>query len=320
MLRRINRHLQDLNQTRLDRKICRQLRSAGREWNAEHVRVIFSESRGGSTWLFEMLLQSGEMVSQWEPLHPVRGTVSELPLHYGDRPYLTPDEKDDALLNCLIASFSGKAWTPWTARYNSPESVDSADKLLVKFVRANMLAPWILHQIQLRYKPVMLIRHPVAVALSQLDAFRGADRDAVTYKVPNCHNNQRFVQNEQYLNGLEGALERKVALWCINNLPVLQNEQFMLQVQPVFYEYLVLNPQEQFAQIALNWDLTFSGVQANNASSTTGRAGVDQEPLAQISKWMGRINDQQKENCKNILQYFGCTLYSVDDPLPLNIK
>ena len=72
-----------------------------------------------------------------------------------------------------------------------------------------MLAPWIPHQIQLRYKPVMLIRHPVAVALSQLDAFRGADRDAVTYKVPNCHNNQRFVQNEQYLNGLEGALGTK---------------------------------------------------------------------------------------------------------------
>ena len=45
-------------------------------------------------------------------LHPVRGTVSELPLHYGDRPYLAPGEKDDALLNCLIASFSGKTWTP----------------------------------------------------------------------------------------------------------------------------------------------------------------------------------------------------------------
>ena len=49
--------------------------------------IISSETRGGSTWLMEMLNTSPHTIINWEPLHELKGVI---PKHYkwGERPFI----------------------------------------------------------------------------------------------------------------------------------------------------------------------------------------------------------------------------------------
>ena len=60
---------------------------SSKNFNVENSIIIFSEARGGSTWLMEILSTIPKTAINWEPLHVKNGVVPKK-LNWGWRPYI----------------------------------------------------------------------------------------------------------------------------------------------------------------------------------------------------------------------------------------
>ena len=147
-------------------------------FHPEDAIQIFSSPRGGSTWLMSLLSQLPGVASLWEPFHSKKGVV---PKHWGARPH--PDafsEGDSAILGEVLA---GHRVNAWTCSRTPLQQAKNASQLLIKYVRGNRLLPFILDKWHLKHKPILLMRHPLDVAISQLRAFGERPRDVRVNKV-----------------------------------------------------------------------------------------------------------------------------------------
>jgi hypothetical protein len=192
--------------------------------------------------------------------------------------------------------------------------------ILVKFVRANMLADWIMNQCHFHYKPIFLIRHPVAISQSQLKTFAQTEGKADIFHIPACRNNQRFKEYAEYLNTLENPLERHVALWCINNLPVIRNAELMNKMHVIYYENLLTDPRRELDEIGKLWGENFSVSESEirKPSKTTNQDERTTNIEKQLIKWRVGVPDVQLDKLQNVLDYFGCTLYNIKSPWPVD--
>lgn len=281
------------------------------------ARIIFSETRGGSTWLMELLQWNG-VVTQWEPLNPLFGVIGRN-MNFGDRPHLKKDEQFPELVEEFNEVLEASRFSRWTIKYNKLSALLQPKYVLVKFVRANMLIEWIMEHIELSAPPVLLVRHPVAVASSQLQTFVRKQEPVLPYVVPQCRNNQRYIEHFDYLNGLTTALERNVALWCINNLPVLNNSQILNRLHVVYYEHLLNDPKVAIRKIAEAWKLTLpvTEIDSRKKSKTSHQLGKEIAVEEQLARWKSKLSDAELTALQNVLDYFGCTIYSVHSPWPM---
>jgi hypothetical protein len=284
---------------------------------AGKARIIFSETRGGSTWLMELLQWKG-VVTQWEPLNPLFGVIGTK-LQFGDRPHLTKEEHMPELVSEFKQVMQGSRFSRWTIKYNKLTSLLQPRYILVKFVRANMLIDWLMNHMEFAVPPVFLIRHPVAVASSQLLTFVRKDEPVAPYEVPTCRNNRRYVENADYLNTLTTPLQRQVALWCINNLPVLNNQVLMKNMHVVYYEHLLRNPISILEGIARAWELELPQAEFDprKKSKTSHQKGKEIAVEEQLMRWKKNLSENELAALQGVLDHYGCTLYSVHSPWPV---
>lgn len=78
-------------------------------------------------------------------------------------PYRSPTERDPALESLIRAAVAGRLSTQWTRRRRRRLGSWSRSAI-VKFVRANLLGPWI--QSRFGWRPIWVVRHPGAVLAS----------------------------------------------------------------------------------------------------------------------------------------------------------
>ena len=104
--------------------------------------IICSETRSGSTWLMEMLACIPDTMINWEPLHPEFGVIPS-ELKWGDRPFIPQDNTNPLFIELMSQLLTLELFSPWTLKYNRINNALGATKVLTKFVRANLLLPWI---------------------------------------------------------------------------------------------------------------------------------------------------------------------------------
>jgi len=293
--------------------------------------LLFSEARAGSTWLAEMLHRIPGALINWEPLHPGEGVVPKT-FNWGWRPYLSPEDATPHYLDFLRRILNLRASNRWTLKFCSLSDLLYGRIIITKFVRANLLAPWILKHADLHYKPIFLIRHPVAVCLSQMKAFAGIPAEDFArpanqaFQAPDCLHNERFLQNRNYLNKLETILERRIALWCINNLPALQHPVVHQKAIITFYEDLLLHPETELQRILQELGLeahapsVLSATTLRKASKTDFTKDYRHEPKQQMQKPMQELDEAMKVKIQRIFDYYGFELYAADDPYPKKEK
>ena len=205
--------------------------------------------------------------------------------------------------------------------------------MVTKLVLGNQLLPWIAATFndQLNYKPIYLLRHPVAVCMSQLNTiakikpaqqflFLQADK---RFKIFDTLNNERFIEYEKYLRTLETKIEIQVALWCINNKNLIN------KVKPqwimVYYEDLLLNPEIEFKllikKIGLN-DMVENvhNVNFRNPSSTVYNSKFSQNPDEQLSKFLKIFTKEQLHKLQKVLDHFEIKTYTAFSPYPVKKK
>jgi len=275
--------------------------------------LIFSDPRGGSTWLMEMLENIPNTAIIWEPLHIKDGVMNQKN-GWGWRQYIPAEENWIEVKKELEKVLSGKKTNSWVLSRTPLKDVINSNRLIVKFVRANSSLQWIAKNFDFNYKPIYLLRHPCAVAASSIKAFEKFGIDS--FKVPNQRFNAYFQQHENYLSSLSSTNERLIAYWCLHNMENLKvtSDKYIT----IFYEDLLQFPEKNMKHIFKVWQQEIPDKLLQSVIKPSGTSiDLHISKEQQLRKWISYFNDQEIEAMQNVLDYFQITIYSTKTPYPI---
>lgn len=266
--------------------------------------VLASAPRSGSTLLAQALAAIESSCVLFEPLHLREVSAAEA-AGFSWGTYRVRNEAWPEGEVFLRRVFEGRVINDWTAREISVKDALGAKRLIVKFVRATRLLPWICRTFDIP-PPVLLIRHPCAVVASQLRyGWKDTERpDSPRYL-------GRFPAFEDVLSRTSCDEEHLAALWCLDYLPA------MLEARPhpwmlLTYEDLLLRPEAALARIAENW-----GVELDMADALARLQGpssvVSHHGISGINGWRGQLTVKQVMRILNVVHAFGFCFYSRAD-------
>lgn len=290
-----------------------------KKFNASDSIIIFSESRGGSTWLMEMLRDALNICINWEPLHVNSGVVP-IEFKLGWRPFIPKENSDDIYKSLFRNIHEFKIHSKWTRQYLSLKQLIRSKQVLVKYVRANLLVPYLLDKFEFRYPPIFLIRHPIDTCLSQIKAFGNPEDDFIEAEISNSLNNDRFIEHRDYIKQLETRLEKRIALWCMNNCTTInQLKEYHLHI--VFYSDLIQSPRKELENILGTYELSsstekLSEAKLRKASSTDFNNEYSSEVDKQLHKNFETLDNSEKDKIQKIFDYFDFKLFTAYSPFP----
>ena len=295
--------------------ICR-LSDPVREFKPEKNILIFGYPRSGSTWLMELISNLPGTANLWEPLH-IRNVEPFQELGFGWRQYIPEHEKWEAAEETFEELFRGEYLNFWLTSRDFPLRFVTADRMIVKFVRANGLIPWLTNKFDFELAPVYLLRHPFAIAASQMK--EGSwDYEFKNYEIPDVPYNHIFKRHESFLSTLKTKGEEMVATWCINNKIVFDHDRHNKDWTTIFYESLLLHPERELQCIFDLWGMLLPEElfeDLRDASSTTQKATFHKGLDTQLSKWKRYFDHTDVDRMIRVLDYFEIDIYN-DHLLP----
>ncbi len=268
-----------------------------------------------------MLAQLPGVVPVWEPFHRTKGVV---PRRWGARPVASTLSVQD--LAHLRDVFSGRKHNAWTCSRSSMTRAWNAHTLLFKHVRANHLLTWLLAEGPLDSPPILLVRHPWDIAVSQVKAFGARGRDLDVHDVFPGHHELHHHWPE--LTSLKDPLVRQLHIWCLLNARVVQDNAQRHDVVLVHYHDLVLSPKQELARIvhALGWqprdkgweiDAYLDALDPNRASDTDFRGERKAEATEQLWKNQTGLSQERLQKLQAVLDVHGYTLHRMGAIAPL---
>ncbi|HEB62241.1 MAG TPA: hypothetical protein ENI82_03720 [Bacteroidetes bacterium] len=285
--------------------------------------LIISSPRGGSTWLTEILNSIDKTIINWEPFHPNYGALSTS-INGGDALYVPESQTYGLLRNDVQEILKFNKNTKFTLRFLKIKDILSAEIVITKSVRINNLIPWLIKHIDLKRKPIYLLRHPIATAFSHIKAF-DEEKTISRYIAPNFMHNERFIEHEDYINSLKTKIERQVAIWCLNNIPVIHHPDHGKKWLVVYYENLVMDPEDVtiklLNEIGINVDMaTISKIDFKKPSQTDIQQDYKTNSILQLEKWKHWLSDVELDNIQKIFDHFDFLLYSTKSCFPHTSK
>ena len=273
---------------------------AGR-FAAEDALALTSSPRSGSTWLAETLTTIPQSCFLFEPLH--LGWVPEArAAGFSWRTWVPTDTQWPAGEHFLRRVFEGRVFNDRSLERLNPDEARKVRRLIVKFVRANRLLPWLCRTFPLP-APILLIRHPCAVVASQLKA--GKWNHVSTVDDPGyVHEFPAFQTALTQLNSLE---DRLAAQWALDQLPPLLEEQ-PRPWQTVTYEELNTDTAETLARIFRTWDIEVDIDQAVSNSRRPSRS-VSPSGLSGMAGWQDQLSAGQIDRILTTVRRFGLSFY-----------
>ncbi|MCB9434285.1 MAG: sulfotransferase [Ardenticatenaceae bacterium] len=276
---------------------------AGR-FDERDVFILTSSPRSGSTLLGQILGAIPDSCTLFEPLH-LRNVPEAEAAGFSWRTFVPRDEKWIEGEAYLKRVFEGRIVNDWTAREISFRQAYKSKRLIVKFVRANRLLPWICQNFEIP-APILLLRHPCAVIASQLNyGWENAKRP----DIPPYLGEYPVFQTS--LAETEGNEEYLAALWALDQLPVLM-EQAPHPWIIITYEELLLRPESVLLNIREKWDVEFDTGDAlsrlKRPSSVVSRSGI-----SGINGWKNTLSEKQISRVLSTVNSFGLPFYSDND-------
>lgn len=296
-----------------------------KNYKIEDAIIICSEARGGSTWLMELLRNIPGTIINWEPLHVTNGVV---PSDYklGWRPLLNRESqpKYESLFRKILEL---KLYNNWTLRFVDLVDIKPSAHVLTKFVRANNLLPYFIDSFpEMKYPPIFLLRHPITTCISRLKTFE-KEKDIVNAKnrikfvVPDCINNERFNDHVSYLDSLETTLEFEVAIWCVNNAHLVAHKNHSKWCT-IYYEDMVLQPEQQLRELAVQLGLTipedrFKKINFRKASATNYQGDLKNNQKEQLENFLVDLDETQLVQIQAVFNHFNFKTYTAYSAYPI---
>jgi hypothetical protein len=242
--------------------------------------LLAGSGRSGTTWLAELLTRSNRFRYLFEPLHPSR----TMPLGLPPRPYLRPAEAHTTLTETVEGMLTGRIRGRWVDQYNRKAV---ARRRLVKDVWANLTLGWV----QARHpdtKIILVLRHPLAVAESQLATGWEWWTDPATLWSQPALVEDHLGPWRAVFDGLTDPLRRHVATWCVENaVPLCQLAPDNVYV--ACYEHLAAAPERElpplFAFAGVRWDdRALAAVARPSSVARDGKASLE-HASTELVRW-----------------------------------
>jgi hypothetical protein len=210
------------------------------------------------------------------------------------------------------------------ARYYVRYRRDRGKPILAKFIRANLMLPWLVSHFDVRIAAI--VRHPGAVVESKLRL--GGD-DWEPRAVIERYYSQPTLMTD-YL-GTFGAIAREsltpagehALIWCIEN-KLLMEQAAEWGIVLVYYEEL-LDASDEGA-----WQTLVAGLGLKNVPDTVSRGGASQQASrltlergyssGHCGGWRSRLSPAQIEEIQQVLDRFEIDQYTMNSILPLRHK
>ncbi len=311
-------------------------------------RVIAGFGRSGTTWVQDVLATANSLRAVFEPLHP--DVFHEAKNHA--HAFRASNDEDVDLYNFIQQYFSGdfhSLWVDYRIRLDliSPHANEGKlwrrygrslrrtrnagkniirfrgqrkfENRIVKLVRANMMLSWLKTKFGARI--VLLIRHPAAVVLSQMNSpdiwkpHTRIDRYRADHKLLDELN----VDTRRLLFGPLNDLEAVTLSWCIENAIAIRQAKEQ-DICVVHYEHLLERGMLEWRRIMTALELQTvpdSDLISRPSQQTSGEQAMDKKLVSQYASWMTRINPQQTKQIQNILDAAESEIYCVDQALPV---
>ena len=304
--------------------------------------IISGSGRGGTTWVLDSLAEANNMRTVFEPLHPI-GVPSASKFSHR---YIPEDESNlelERFFNKVLSGEMRSIWanyrirpdrfnplrnSPITVYLHSKKSIQLLKKYalkshlsgqVVKFIRANLMLPWIAKHYDC--PTVLVIRHPCAVIASRLklsSADWGADKALARYRedkmIYDLIGNRFGVDLSQSMSTAEALC----TVWCIENvLPLEWSSDSGYAV--VSYEKLMVNPAEEWQKLVdyLGLDKVPDSDLLGSPSQQSSQDMRHQNFTSEhIERWKKNLDAKTIDDIASTLDKFGSTIYSVDDALP----
>ncbi|NJE46079.1 sulfotransferase [Thermococcus sp. GR7] len=288
------------------------------DYRTEDTIAIFGSPRSGSTWLMELLESIPGYKSVFEPFHP-RWYPEFGRDGFPYTPYV-PDDAELAWLNDYLKRvFSGRVHAMFPYRRPMLSRL-RASRLVVKFVRANTVLPWVAGNFRLRGL-YFIIRHPCATIASQLATgfFSKITIEQLlneVNKVPELAENWELVTR---LRGINSEIERLAAIWAFENyIPLASKKPYPWYT--VIYERLVVNPEGELKGIFgyIEEEVPEGAVKRIKTPSKVTRKTYGRDYIGtprQLIKWREKLSERQVEDILKVVSWFGMDFYT-EEPEP----
>lgn len=304
-----------INRFKLYKKIWL-VKSRRNSFNPIDQLLIFSDPRGGSTWITELLKTINNTAIIWEPLN-ISEVESVQKLGFGWRQYIPEDVNWIDAKKMFDQILSGRILNEWTLLKTTTQEFFKAEKLIVKICRGNMLLPWLVNQYSFKYKPIYLVRHPFAVVCSQLRQ-GGWNSTFSRFQIPKIPYNEVYREHYKFMSSLETKEELLTAMWCLTNKIPLESK-VKLKYLTIHYEDLVQSPQQTVKTIFSSWAMPIPegiDLKYRQASSTTVSGSDVTQVKKQLELWRHRFDGTQIRKMSKVLKYFEIKVYNENSVIP----
>lgn len=280
--------------------------------------LIFSNPRGGSTWLAELFKTIDNSLLIWEPLKRYKLSVFNKLGFYWHQPIPESEIWPEAysafkkLLNLEISSQTLYV-------HNNTLSIPFSRNYIFKFCFGNMLLPWVVQNFNVN--PILLTRHPCAVVSSQMkhESWDGIKGGHISYEIEEFRYNDEYLKYKNILKHIKTQEEHLAATWSFTTVNTIMHPQNDIKWITVSYESLYQNFDEEINRIfgRLGIPIPEKIYDAKlNPSKTTKTDSVDKIHTGdQLHQWKKTLSKKQIENILGITREFGITFYD-DSPEP----
>lgn len=289
----------------------------------ENTLIIFSEQRNGSTWLLELLSKSiKNSLINWEPLQE-DNRITPKDFNFTWKPILDENYENPKIIDFFIKLHRFRYLNSWSVSQNTYKQIINGKFVITKYVKANLLVPFLLKSIEFKNKPIFLLRHPIDTCSSQIIHFSRNEEtlkniDEVNLFIKKYYPNIKPINNSKYFN----KLEIQIINWFVNNYYTLVRLKY-LDVCVVFYSDLLSDPLKEINKILRGIDSKY--VLKNNTlieqirkpSFTVNRKNFKRDPKKQLWKNFEQLTISDKKNIQSIFDHFNFKLYNAYSPYPL---
>jgi len=276
-----------------------------RGFDSSKTIVIFGSIRSGSTWLAEIISSMDGCLQIFEPLHP--DYVQEVKQHIPQRNRYVPADQDwPAGVSIFNRIVSGKIINTWTMSQAPLLKIFTAKRLVVKFVRGNLLLEWFAKNVAV-LPPVLVIRHPCAIIASQINKKWPPGKklllnNAYLDRYPEIRENCGYLSKPEELAALA---------WCLRyHAPLTANKPYPFIL--VCYEDLVRNGRQELEKLFNVWQMPVDQkaiLQLSIPSDTATKSSQVVKGGDPLAGWKKKLNEQQVDNILAVLKIFKMDFY-----------
>lgn len=290
-----------------------------KRFKVEDSVIVCGEPRSGTTWLLEILSKIPNTFTNWEPLHHKYRIVPPK-WKWGDRVFIPKEDHTLKYYRLIKNILNLRVYNKWTVRVNrqSITGLLNSRFVITKFIRANLLLPYIVHNFKLKNQPILILRHPIDTCISQIKLYSSVPHH-------DWLNNERYLKETKYLQKLSSKLEYEIALWCINNSPLLEDKETLDQLNVVFYSDLILNPEREARKLLdqltigidqYEVDKLISTIDFRKPSKSDFGEDFIADPEKQLQKNIAKLTAAEKHGIQRVFDHFGLKLYDAYSIFP----